>query len=230
MNTMKALTVILIADEMNPKTARRAPYLLAPGHAVSEVVDEVLTVPFDQAVLHYLVDHLPRALDDRVHGQRQVRPVQLVVNLPGAAAQHVLQAAVFHHGPVAEDGGDAAGPEVVTYKPEANKSWTAARNAGAGQQPPPRCWASLWGLGFTICRRQGRGWGAGWMAFPRSLCLALLLTTHSHLFLVKLLRYLTAWPRQHSGSHRPDRALDLSLAFLTGLQEFSQTRARHPYV
>lgn len=111
---MKPLIVILITDEMNPKTAQRAPYLLAPGHAVSEVVDEVLTVPFDQAVLHYLVDHLSCALDDRVHGQRQVRPVQLVVNLPGAAVQHVLQAAVLHHGPVAEDGGDAAGLEIAT--------------------------------------------------------------------------------------------------------------------
>lgn len=111
---MKPLIVILVTEEMNPKTAQRAPYLLAPGHAVSEVVDEVLTVPFNQAVLHYLVDHLSCALDDRVHGQRQVRPVQLVVNLPGAAVQHVLQAAVLHHGPVAEDGGDAAGLEIAT--------------------------------------------------------------------------------------------------------------------
>lgn len=74
----------------------------------------MLTVPLDQAVLHYLVDHLFCALEDLVHGQRQVRPVQLVVDLPGAAVQHVLQTTVLHDGAVAEDGSDAAGLEFLT--------------------------------------------------------------------------------------------------------------------
>lgn len=119
---MKPLRTILITDEMNHKTSGEsppqrksvAPYLLAPGHTVSEIVDKVLAVPFDQAVMHHLVDHLLCTLDDLVHGQRQVRPVQFVVHLPGAAVQHVFQTTVFYHGPVAEDGGDAAGLKFLT--------------------------------------------------------------------------------------------------------------------
>lgn len=91
-----------------------APYLLAPGHAVSEVVDKVLAVPFNQVIVHYLVDHLFCAPDDLVHGQRQVCPIQFVVNLPGAAMQHVFQTTVFYNGPVAEDGGEAASLKFLT--------------------------------------------------------------------------------------------------------------------
>lgn len=83
-------------------------YLLAPGHTVSEVIDEVLTVPLDQAVLNYLVYHVFCALDDLVYRQRQVCPVQLVIDLPGAAMQHILQPAVLHHSSVAEDRSYAA--------------------------------------------------------------------------------------------------------------------------
>lgn len=90
------------------------PHLLAPGHAVSQVVDKALAVPVDQAVLHYLAGHLFHLLDDLVHGQGQVCPIQLVVDLPGAAMQHVLQTTVFHHRPVAEDGRDAAGLKFLT--------------------------------------------------------------------------------------------------------------------
>lgn len=74
----------------------------------------MLTVAFNQTVLYYLVDHLFRPLDDVVHRQRQVHTVQLVVDLPGTAVQHVLQTAVFHHRPVAEDGGDAASLKFLT--------------------------------------------------------------------------------------------------------------------
>lgn len=94
--------------------ARGPAYLLAPGHAVSEIVDKVLAVPFDQAVLHHLVDHALCTLDDLVHGQRRVCPIQLVVNLPGAAMQHILQATAPDNSLVAEDGGDAAGLKPVT--------------------------------------------------------------------------------------------------------------------
>lgn len=89
----------------------------------------MLAVPFDQAVLHDLVDHVFRALDDLVHGQGQVRPVQLVVDLPGAAVQHVLQPTVFYNRPVAEDGGDAEGLKFVAWGPKANQSWRAARDS-----------------------------------------------------------------------------------------------------
>lgn len=97
-----------------PSSEPMEPYLLAPGHTVSEVVDKVLTVPFDQAILHYLVDHLFCTLDDVVHRQGQVGPIQLVIDLPGAAMQHILQATVFYDGPVAKDGSDAAGLKFLT--------------------------------------------------------------------------------------------------------------------
>lgn len=90
-------------------------YLLTPGHAISEVVDKVLTVALDEAVLHDLVDHLLGALYDLLHGQRQVGPVQLVVDLPGAAMQHIIQVTVLDHCPVAEDGSDAAHLEFLTW-------------------------------------------------------------------------------------------------------------------
>lgn len=99
------------------------PYLLAPGHAVSQVVDKVLAVPLDQAVLHNLVDHLLCPLDDLVHRQGQVRPIQLVVDLPGAAVQHVLQTTIFHHCPVAEDRSDAASLKFLTWQPKTSQSW-----------------------------------------------------------------------------------------------------------
>lgn len=82
----------------------------------------MLTVPFDQAVLHDLVDHLSRALEDLVHGQGQVRPVQLVVDLPGAAVEHVLQTAVLHHRAVAEDRSDAAHLEFLTWGPRGTEA------------------------------------------------------------------------------------------------------------
>lgn len=100
-------------SEEPPRALRT--HLLAPGHTVSEVVDKVLTVPLNQAILHYLVDHVLRALDDLVHGEGQVCPVQLVVDLPGAAMQHVLQPAVLHHGAVAEDRSDAAHLKLLTW-------------------------------------------------------------------------------------------------------------------
>lgn len=84
-------------------------------HAVSKVIDKVLTVALDQAILHYLVDHVFCALHDLVHGEGQVYPVQLVVDLPRAAMQHILQPAVFHHSTVAEDGSDAAHLKFLTW-------------------------------------------------------------------------------------------------------------------
>ena len=99
------------------------PHLLAPGHAVSQVVDKVLAVPLDQAVLHDLVDHLFCPLDDLVHRQGQVRPIQLVVDLPGAAVQHVLQTTVFYHRPIAEDGSDAASLKLLTWWPKTSQRW-----------------------------------------------------------------------------------------------------------
>lgn len=87
----------LVTEEMaQPKqtpqgaTKRQGPHLLAPGHAISEVIDEVLTVPLNQAVLNNLVDHLLCTLNDSVHRQGQVRPIQFVVNRPRAAMQHIL--------------------------------------------------------------------------------------------------------------------------------------------
>lgn len=108
-------------------------HLLAPGHTISKVVDEVLTVPLNQAVLHYLVDHVFCALDDLVHGEGQVRPVQLVVDLPRAAMQHVLQAAILHHGTVAEDRGDAAHLKLLTWGAR-----TKGEPQGVRAQPLPR--------------------------------------------------------------------------------------------
>jgi hypothetical protein len=74
----------------------------------------VLTVSINQAVLHYLVDHIFRALDDLVHRQGQVCPIQLVVDLPGAAMKHILQATIFYHRMVAEDRSDTADLKFVT--------------------------------------------------------------------------------------------------------------------
>lgn len=90
-------------------------HLLAPGHTVSKVVDKVLTVPLNQAILHYLVDHVFCALDDLVHREGQVYPIQLVVDLPRAAMQHVLQSAILHHSTVAEDRSDAAHLKLLTW-------------------------------------------------------------------------------------------------------------------
>ena len=99
------------------------PHLLAPGHTVSQVVDKVLAVPLDQAVLHDPVDRLFCPLDDLVHRQGQVRPIQLVVDPPGAAVQHVLQTTVLYHRPAAEDGGDAASLKLLTWRPKTSQSW-----------------------------------------------------------------------------------------------------------
>lgn len=107
-----------------PRTPKSGmPHLLAPGHAVSQVIDKVLAVPLDQAVLHNLIDHLFCPLDDLVHRQGQVRPIQLVVDLPGAAMQHILQMTVFHHRPVAKDRSDAASLKVLTWRPKTSQSW-----------------------------------------------------------------------------------------------------------
>lgn len=119
---MKPLTTVPTTDGItSPKKVQqeasiraKVPYLLAPGHTVSEVIDKVFTVPFNQAVLYYLVDHLFGPLDNLVHRQGQVRPIQLVVDLPGAAMQHILQPTVFHDSPVAEDRSDAAGLKLLT--------------------------------------------------------------------------------------------------------------------
>lgn len=90
-------------------------HLLTPGYAVSAVVDKVLTVALHQAVLHDLVDHRLGALLHLIHGQRQVGPIQLVVDLPGAAMQHVAQVAVLDHRPVVEDGSGAAELKFLTW-------------------------------------------------------------------------------------------------------------------
>lgn len=103
-------------------------YLLAPGHTVSKVVDKVLTVPLSQAILHYLVDHAFCALDDLVHGEGQVCPIQLVVDLPRAAMQQVLQSAILHHSTVAEDRSDAAHLKLLTW---------GARSKGSGYTGSP---------------------------------------------------------------------------------------------
>lgn len=108
----------------------------------------MLTVAFDQTVLHCLVDHLFCALDDLVHGQGQVRPIQLVVDLPGAALQHVLQTAVLHHSPVAEDGGDAAGLQFLTWRP--NTRWRAARDSRGRALAPSQVLGKLRPAGASV--------------------------------------------------------------------------------